>query len=44
MACVVHRTHLETIDTLLAVLARAAADAERAVLAGSSPAVTGSTP
>jgi glutamate/tyrosine decarboxylase-like PLP-dependent enzyme len=44
MACVVHRTHLETIDTLLAVLARAAADAERVVLAGSSPAVTGSTP
>jgi glutamate/tyrosine decarboxylase-like PLP-dependent enzyme len=44
MACVVHRTHLDTIDTLLAVLARAASDAEPAVLAGSSPAVTGSTP
>ncbi|HEX9164670.1 MAG TPA: aminotransferase class V-fold PLP-dependent enzyme [Gemmatimonadales bacterium] len=42
MACVVHRTHLDTIDTLLAVLARAAADAE-AALAGGSAAVTGST-
>lgn len=44
MACVVHRTHLETIDTLLEVLVRAASDAERAVLAGDSAAVTGSTP
>jgi glutamate/tyrosine decarboxylase-like PLP-dependent enzyme len=44
MACVVHRTHLETIETLLEVLAAAAAEAERDVLAGASAAVTGSTP
>jgi glutamate/tyrosine decarboxylase-like PLP-dependent enzyme len=44
MACVVHRTHLETVDTLLMVLAAAAAEAERDVLAGASAAVTGSTP
>ena len=33
LACVAHRTHLETIDLLLAVLATAARVAERAVLA-----------
>lgn len=32
MACVTHRTHLETIDLLLAVLGTAARAAERAVL------------
>jgi glutamate/tyrosine decarboxylase-like PLP-dependent enzyme len=44
LACVVHRTHLEIIETLLTVLVSAAAEAEGVVLAAPNAAVVASTP